>query len=80
MNRVCSIFQQVVQIFSRAEFDLAVRQHKANRYALGLINWVQFTDMLLVEISSYARPLAGRCRIWWRCCGSNYSLTAILAG
>jgi hypothetical protein len=49
MNRVCSIFQQLVQIFSRTEFDLAVRHHKADRHAPGFINWAQFTDTLFLE-------------------------------
>ena len=29
MNRVCSIFSQLLQLFSRTEFGLAVGQHKA---------------------------------------------------
>ncbi len=31
MNRVYSIFSQLLQLFSRTEFALAVGQHKAER-------------------------------------------------
>jgi len=31
MNRVCSIFSQLLQLFSRAEFERAVKDHKAER-------------------------------------------------
>ena len=31
MNRVCSIFSQILQLFSRLEFEGAVRKHKAEQ-------------------------------------------------
>jgi hypothetical protein len=32
MNRVCSILRQLLQLFSRVEFEAAVRQHQAERF------------------------------------------------
>ena len=46
MNRVCSIFSQLLQLFSRAEFEAAVQQHKAERHARGFTCWGQFVAML----------------------------------
>ncbi len=31
--KVCSIFSQVLKIFSRGEFEKAVKEHKAERHA-----------------------------------------------
>jgi hypothetical protein len=31
MNRACSIFSRLLQLFSRVEFEEAVQQHKAER-------------------------------------------------
>ncbi len=42
MNRVCSIFSQLLQLFSRVEFEAAVQQHKAERHARGFTCWGQF--------------------------------------
>lgn len=41
MSRVCSIFSQLLQLFSRVEFESAVRQHKAERHARGFTGWGQ---------------------------------------
>jgi len=35
LNRVCRIFSQILQLFSRQEFECAVRQHRAERHARG---------------------------------------------
>jgi hypothetical protein len=35
MLPVCSVFSQLLQLFSRAEFERAVKQHKAERCAKG---------------------------------------------
>ncbi len=35
MNRVCSIFAQMLDLFPRGEFEAAVREHKAERHARG---------------------------------------------
>lgn len=50
MNRVCSIFSQMLQIFTRTEFELAVRKHKAERHARGFSSWGQFVAMLFCHL------------------------------
>ena len=50
MNRVCSIFSQLLQFFPRTEFELAVRQHKAERHARGFSSWTQFIAMLFCHL------------------------------
>ncbi len=50
MNRVCSIFSQLLQLFSRVEFEAAVRQHKAERHARGFTCWGQFVAMLFCQL------------------------------
>lgn len=50
MNRVCSIFSQLLQLFPRQEFDLAVRQHQAERHARGFSSWGQTVAMLFCQL------------------------------
>jgi hypothetical protein len=50
MNRVCSIFSQVLQLFPRGEFERAVREHKAERHARGFTCWGQFVAMLFCQL------------------------------
>jgi len=50
LNRFCSIFSQVLQLFSRLEFESAVRQHKAERHARGFTCWGQFVAMLFCQL------------------------------
>ena len=50
MNRVCSIFSQILQLFSRWEFEAAVRKHKAERHARGFTCWGQFVAMLFCQL------------------------------
>ena len=50
MNRVCSIFTQLLQLFSRVEFEGAVQQHKAERHARGFTCWGQFVAMLFCQL------------------------------
>ncbi len=50
MNRVCSIFSQLLQLFSRVEFEAAVGQHKAERHARGFTCWGQFVAMLFCQL------------------------------
>lgn len=50
MNRVCSIFSQILQLFSRWEFESAVRQHQAERHARGFTCWGQFVAMLFCHL------------------------------
>jgi hypothetical protein len=50
MNRVCSIFAQVLQFLPRAEFAAAVRQHQAERHARGFSCWTQLVAMLFCQL------------------------------
>lgn len=50
MNRVCSIFSQLLQLFPRNEFELAVRRHLAERHARGFTCWGQFLAMLFCQL------------------------------
>lgn len=50
MNRVCSIFSQLLQLFPRTDFERAVRQHNAERHARGFTCWGQFIAMLFCQL------------------------------
>jgi DDE family transposase/uncharacterized protein DUF4372 len=50
MNRVCSIFAQVLQFIPRVEFAAAVRQHQAERHARGFGCWTQLVAMLFCQL------------------------------
>jgi len=50
MNRFCSIFSQLLQLFSRIEFQQAVRETKAERHARGFTCWGQFVAMLFCQL------------------------------
>ena len=50
MNRVCSIFAQVLQFIPRAEFASAVRKHQAERHARGFSCWTQLVAMLFCQL------------------------------
>ena len=50
MNRVCSVFQQILKIFSRTEFAQLARKHKAERHARGFTCWDQFVAMLFCHL------------------------------
>ena len=50
MNRVCSIFSQLLQLISRPGFEMAVRKHKAERHARGFSSWGQFVAMLFCQL------------------------------
>jgi Domain of unknown function (DUF4372)/Transposase DDE domain len=50
MYKVCSIFSQVLKLFSRGEFKRAVKEHGAERHARGFTSWGQFTAMLFCQI------------------------------
>lgn len=60
MNRVCSIFSQMLQLFSRLQFESAVRQHKAERHARGFTCWGQFVAMLFCQLG-HAQSLREIC-------------------
>jgi hypothetical protein len=48
--KVCSIFSQVLKLFSREAFEKAVKQHKAERHARGFTSWGQFMAMLFCQL------------------------------
>lgn len=50
MNRVCSIFSQILQFVPRLEFEAAVRKHQAERHARGFASWDQFTAMMFCQL------------------------------
>jgi hypothetical protein len=50
MNRVCSIFAQVLQLIPRGEFEAAVRKHRAERHARGFSCWTQLVAMLFCQL------------------------------
>ena len=50
MNRVCSIFSQLLQLFPRVEFERAVKEHRAERHARGFTSWGQFVAMLFCQL------------------------------
>ena len=50
MNRVCSIFAQVLQFIPRLEFAAAVRKHQAERHARGFQSWTQLVAMLFCQL------------------------------
>jgi hypothetical protein len=50
MNGVCSIFSQMLRVFSRAEFEQAVREHGAEHHARGFSSWTQLVAMLFCHL------------------------------
>lgn len=60
MNRVCSIFSQLLQLFPRVEFQAAVKEHKAERHARGFTSWGQFVAMLFCQLG-HAKSLREIC-------------------
>ncbi|MGA9577680.1 MAG: IS4 family transposase [Terrimicrobiaceae bacterium] len=45
-----SIFSQLLKIFSRSDFERAVKKHKADRAAKGFDCWTQFVAMLFCQV------------------------------
>jgi hypothetical protein len=50
MNRFCSIFSQLLQLFPRTEFQQAVKETKAERHARGFTCWGQFVAMVFCQL------------------------------
>ena len=50
MNRVCSIFAQLLQFIPRLEFAAAVAEHQSERHARGFSSWTQFVAMLFCQL------------------------------
>jgi len=50
VNRVCSIFSQLLQFFPRLEFEALVQKHRAERHARGFTCWGQFIAMMFCQL------------------------------
>ena len=50
MNRVSSIFSQILQFIPRLQFEARVQQHRAERHARGFSSWGQFIAMLFCQL------------------------------
>jgi len=50
MQRFSSIFSQILQMFSRHEFELAVKRHGTERASKGFSSWGQFISMLFCQL------------------------------
>lgn len=48
MNRACSIFAQLLQLFPRDQFQQAVQEHHAERNARGFTCWGQFVAVMFL--------------------------------
>ena len=48
--RFCSIFNQLLQLFPRADFQGAVKEYEAERHARGFTCWGQFVAMLFCQL------------------------------
>jgi hypothetical protein len=60
VNRVCSIFAQLLELFPRQQFQQAVGKHQAERHARGFSCWGQFVAMLFCQLGA-ARSLREIC-------------------
>jgi hypothetical protein len=50
MNRVCSIFSQILKLVPRQEFEVAVKEHRAERHARGFSSWTQIIAMMFCQL------------------------------
>jgi hypothetical protein len=50
VNRVCSIFSQILRLIPRLEFEAAVKRHEAERHARGFSSWTQMIAMLFCQL------------------------------
>ena len=50
MNRVCSIFSQILQLIPRLGFEAKVKEHRAERHARGFSSWTQLIAMLFCQL------------------------------
>jgi len=52
MNKVCSIFRQMIELIPRAMFERTVKETKAERHARGFSSWGQFIAMLFCQLGN----------------------------
>jgi hypothetical protein len=51
VTQVCSVFSQLLQLFSRGQFARAVKEHSAERNTKGFSCWGQFVAMLFCQVA-----------------------------
>jgi hypothetical protein len=51
VTRFCSIMNQLLQLFSRSEFEKAVKETKSERHARGFKSWDHFVAMLFCHLA-----------------------------
>jgi diacylglycerol kinase len=56
MDRVCSIFSQILRFIPRSVFESAVREHQTEKHAKGMTSWSQFIALLFCHLGG-ARSL-----------------------
>ena len=56
MERVSSIFRQILKFFPRTVFDAAVKKHQAEKHAKGMTCWSQFIALMFCHLGG-ARSL-----------------------
>jgi DDE family transposase/uncharacterized protein DUF4372 len=61
LNRVCSIFSQILKLFPRSEFEGFVKERQAERHARGFTCWGQFVAMLFCQLA-HAHSLREICQ------------------
>ena len=49
-QRFSSIFSQMLQLFSRIEFENAVKKHNSDYSAKGFTSWDQFIAMMFCQL------------------------------
>ena len=78
MNRFMSVFSQVLQqLFSRLDFEKAVKETKAERHARGFSSWSQFVAMVFCQLGR-AKSLREICG-GLACCEGKLSHLGITA-
>ena len=50
LNKVCSIFSQVLGLIPKTTFVDAVHKHKAERHSRGFSSWGQFVAMMFCQL------------------------------
>jgi hypothetical protein len=50
MERVSSIFGQILKFFPRSAFESAVKQHQADKHSKGMSSWSQFIALLFCHL------------------------------
>ena len=64
MNKYCSIFSQLLQLFPRWEFQQMVKETGSERHARGFTSWSQFISMMFCQLgrANSLREISGGLR------------------